>query len=134
MPRPPKCRRVEQLPEFTFFKPAGIPRAKLPEIQLTVEELEAVRLRDLEELDYEECAKKMSVSRPTFHRVIMAARKKIAEALVRGSALRVTGGNFSLAKHELACRICGHRWEDIICCRSTRCPLCQANDWQKVEN
>lgn len=132
MPRPPKCRRVEQLPEFTFFKPAGIPKAELPEIQLTVEELEAVRLRDLEDLEYEECAQRMSVSRPTFHRVIVAARKKIAEALVKGSALRVTGGNFSLAKYELACRICGHHWEDIICCRRTRCPICKANDWQKI--
>ncbi|OPX90021.1 MAG: hypothetical protein A4E53_01236 [Pelotomaculum sp. PtaB.Bin104] len=121
------------MPEFTFFKPAGVPKAELPEIQLTVEELEAVRLRDLEALEYEECAQKMSVSRPTFHRIIVIARKKIAEALVNGSALRVTGGNFSLAKHQLACRACGHHWEDIMCCRRTRCPICQANDWHKVD-
>ncbi|OPY59264.1 MAG: hypothetical protein A4E55_00291 [Pelotomaculum sp. PtaU1.Bin035] len=105
---------------------------ELLETQLTVEELEAIRLRDLEELEYEECAQKMSVSRPTFHRIIVSARKKIANALVNGSALRVTGGNFDLAKYELACRVCGHHWEDIICCRRTRCPVCKANDWCKV--
>jgi len=133
MPRPPKCRRVQQLPEFTFFKPAGVPKTRLPEIQLTVEELEAVRLRDLEALEYENCAEKMSISRPTFHRIIVAARKKIAESLVKGAALRVEGGNFSLARHELACRVCGHQWEDVMCCRRTRCPICEANDWYKVD-
>ncbi|MCG9969244.1 DUF134 domain-containing protein [Pelotomaculum terephthalicicum JT] len=132
MPRPPKCRRVEKFPQFTYFKPAGIPVTKLFEIHLTVEELEAIRLRDLEGLEYEECAQKMTVSRPTFYRIITAARRKIAEALVNGSALRVTGGNYSLAKYELACKICGHHWEDIICCRRTRCPVCNANNWDKV--
>lgn len=65
---------------------------------MSVEELEAVRLRDLEGLEYETCARKMSVSRPTFHRIIVAARKKIAAALVTGAALRITGGNFRLAR------------------------------------
>ncbi|MDF9407237.1 DUF134 domain-containing protein [Pelotomaculum isophthalicicum JI] len=132
MPRPPKYRRVEQLPQFTYFKPSGIPMSELLEIHLTVEELEAIRLRDLEGLEYEECSEKMSVSRPTFYRIITAARKKIAGALVKGSALRVTGGNFKLAKFELACKNCGHHWEDIICCRRTRCPACNANNWHRV--
>jgi len=132
MPRPPKCRRVEQLPQVTYFKPSGIPMTELVEIHLTIEELEAIRLRDLKELEYEECAQKMAVSRPTFYRIITAARKKIAEALVNGFALRVTGGNFSLAKYELICKNCGHHWQDIICCRRTRCPVCNANDWYKI--
>jgi len=132
MPRPPKCRRVEQFPQFTYFKPSGIPMTELSEINLTVEELEAIRLRDLTGMEYEECARKMSVSRPTFHRIIATARKKIAQALVNGFALRVTGGNFELARYELVCQVCGHRWKDIICCRRTRCPVCNANNWLRV--
>ncbi len=94
MPRPPKCRRVEFVPEITYFKPAGVPLVNLEEISLTIEELEAVRLKDLEALEQEQCAEKMQVSRPTFHRILAAARRKIAEALVEGKAIKVEGGNY----------------------------------------
>jgi predicted DNA-binding protein (UPF0251 family) len=56
------------MPEVTFFKPAGIPLAHLEEILLSVEEAEAIRLKDLEGLEQEKCAQKMLISRPTFHR------------------------------------------------------------------
>lgn len=94
MARPPKCRRVEFVPEVTYFKPAGVPLVELEEISLTVEELEAVRLKDLEGLEQESCAGRMHISRPTFHRILGAARRKIAQALVSGSAIRIEGGNF----------------------------------------
>ena len=58
MPRPPKCRRVEQFPGVTYFKPSGIPVSELTEVVLTVEEFESIRLRDLEGLEQEECAEK----------------------------------------------------------------------------
>lgn len=105
---------------------------ELAEIHLTVEEVEAIRLRDLAALDYTLCAQKMSVSRPTFHRIITAARQKIAQALIDGAALRVTGGHFQLVQHKLACQVCGHHWEDIIHYRRTRCPKCQANRWHQI--
>lgn len=133
MPRPPKCRRVEQFPGFTFFKPWGIPMSELSEVVLSVEELEAIRLRDLVGIDHEECAEKMSVSRPTFHRILAAARQKVAHALVNGAALRITGGNFELAHYNLECRSCGHRWEGTICCRRTMCPSCSGRDWQRID-
>ncbi|MTI79316.1 MAG: DUF134 domain-containing protein [Firmicutes bacterium] len=94
MPRPPKCRRVGFVPEVTYFKPAGVPLVNLEEITLTVEELEAIRLKDLEGLEQEDCADKMNVSRPTFHRILVAARNKIALALVEGKAIRIEGGHF----------------------------------------
>ncbi len=94
MSRPPKCRRVEFIPEITYFKPAGVPLVKLEEISLNIEELEAIRLKDLEELEQEQCAERMQISRPTFHRILVAARKKVAEALVEGKAIRVEGGNY----------------------------------------
>ena len=82
MPRPQKCRRVNFLPYITYFKPAGIPLRALSEISLSLEELEAIRLRDKEDLDQEKSARKMNISRPTFQRILRSARKKLADALL----------------------------------------------------
>lgn len=133
MPRPPKCRRVEQLPWVTYFKPSGIPMTELSEIVLSIEELEAIRLRDLSGLEHEECAERMSISRPTFHRVLASARQKVAQALVNGEALKVSGGNYKLAQHNLKCRSCGHHWEGTIHRRRTQCPSCRSKNWQGIE-
>ena len=96
MPRPRIRRRVRFEPGVTFFKPAGIPLTDLEESVLTVEELEAVHLKDLEGLGQEACAKKMGVSQPTFHRLISAARKKLADAVVNGKAIKIEGGNYKI--------------------------------------
>jgi predicted DNA-binding protein (UPF0251 family) len=133
MPRPPKCRRVEQFPMVTCFKPAGIPGPELDEVIISVEEIEAIRLRDLLELEHEECAEKMLVSRPTFHRILASARKKIAIAVIKGAVLKVTGGSFKLAQRKLECRRCGHQWVGTVCCRRTVCPACAQKDWQVTE-
>jgi predicted DNA-binding protein (UPF0251 family) len=97
MPRPPKSRRVAFLPEATYFKPAGIPLRVLDEITLSVEEAEAIRLKDLEGLAQAQGAEKMNISRPTFQRVLASARRKIADALLKGKAIRIEGGNFEIA-------------------------------------
>lgn len=97
MSRPLKCRRVLNMPDITYFKPAGIPLKILEENRLSIEELEAVRLRDIESLEQEQCAEKMNISRPTFQRVLAAARRKIADSLLNGKALRIEGGNYELA-------------------------------------
>jgi predicted DNA-binding protein (UPF0251 family) len=96
MPRPLKCRRVAFLPEASYFKPAGIPLRVLSEIRLSVEEVEAIRLKDLEGLAQAPSAQKMNVSRPTFQRVLASARQKIADALLKGKAIRIEGGNFEI--------------------------------------
>lgn len=98
MPRPKKRRRVGFLPEVTVFQPVGASRADGEEIVLTVEELEAIRLKDVEDLDQTECAQRMQVSRPTFQRILDSARAKVASALTRGLALRVAGGTFDFAQ------------------------------------
>lgn len=97
MPRIPKLRHVEHMPVQTFYKPVGVPLRELVEVRLNVEELEAVRLKDYLGLDQEACAARMQVSRPTFQRILSSARKKIAEALTGGMALRIEGGCFTLA-------------------------------------
>ncbi len=107
MPRPPKWRKISFLPNFTYFKPAGIPLKKMKEVHIEVEELEAIRLKDMEGLDQEECAQKMGISRATFHRIINSARSKIAGALVEGKAIRLDYGKDVL--ENINCEHCGTR-------------------------
>lgn len=130
MSRPPKCRRVAFLPGVTYFKPSGIPLATLEEVRLSVEEAEAIRLKDLEGLEQEQGAEKMSVSRPTFQRVLAAARKKIADALLNGKAIRIEGGNFEMASRRFKCRE-GHEWdvpfEALMASPPQHCPTCWAS-------
>ena len=94
MPRPLKRRWINSWPGADFFKPRGIPLSTLRVVQLTVDEYEAMRLYDVEELDQEGAAERMKVSRATFGRILTAAHKKVAEALVYGKAIQITGGSY----------------------------------------
>lgn len=96
MVRPRLCRRVRFNPNITYFKPRGIPLKELEEVILPVDEYEAVRLKDLEGFEQEECAKKMNISQPTFHRLVLSARKKIADAVINGKAIKIEGGNYKI--------------------------------------
>lgn len=96
MPRPRKCRRVAFLPGTTYFKPAGIPLRELEENIITVEEIEAIRLKDIEDLEQEQCALKIGISRATFQRMLESARKKITDALINGKAIKIQGGTFEV--------------------------------------
>jgi len=100
MARPPCCRRIGFLPNASYFKPSGIPCSSLAVVNLTKDELEAVRLADLEGLYQEAAAERMGISRPTFGRIIESAHQKIADALVNGKALRVSGGNVIVDKSD----------------------------------
>jgi predicted DNA-binding protein (UPF0251 family) len=110
MSRPQKCRRVASIPGTTFFKPSGVPLRSLEEIQLSLEEAEALRLKELEGLDQEAASVKMNVSRPTFQRVLASARNKVADALLNGKAVRIVGGNVEMAFSRFRCRR-GHEWD-----------------------
>jgi uncharacterized protein len=110
MSRPVKCRRVCFLPGVTYFKPAGIPMRFLSEVCLSMEEAESIRLKDLDGLEQKQCAEHMNISRPTFHRVLSSARKKIADALLNGKAVRITGGNYEAVALHLICSN-GHEWD-----------------------
>jgi predicted DNA-binding protein (UPF0251 family) len=81
------------------FKPAGVPLRIQEEVSVSVEEVEAIRLRDLEALGQEQCAQSMNISRPTFQRVLESARTKIADALLNGKAIRIEGGNYEMTVH-----------------------------------
>jgi predicted DNA-binding protein (UPF0251 family) len=127
MPRPQKCRRVGSVPGTTFFKPAGIPMHSLEEVRLSLEEAEALRLKEIEGLDQEAASTRMNVSRPTFQRVLASARRKVADAVLNARALRIAGGNIEMAFSRFRCRR-GHQWDapDEATGRleSALCPTC----------
>ncbi len=97
MPRPQCCRRIQGGPAVPVFKPAGVPLRELESIAMTLDELEAMRLADLDGLYQEEAAARMGVSRSTFSRIAAAAHRKVAEALVHGKALTIEGGQVAWA-------------------------------------
>lgn len=98
MVRPRRCRRVGFNPNVVYFKPQGIRMRELEESILAFDEFEAVRLKDLEGLDQEIAAKKMGISQPTFHRLVVSARKKLADAIVKGKAIKIEGGDYRFVK------------------------------------
>jgi len=85
-------RRVGVAPRAGFFKPAGIPLSELEVSTLTLDEVETLRLADRDGLYQEQAAEQMGISRPTFARIVEEARRKVADALVHGKALRLEGG------------------------------------------
>ena len=91
MPRPHRCRRIEQLPVYRSFSPDDVSAAE--SVQMTVDEFEALRLLDSEGLTQEACAARMNIARTTVTAIYDSARKKVAEALVYGKRLLITGGS-----------------------------------------
>ncbi len=89
MARPHKPRCVDFDPNVTYFKPRAIPLSMLEEVGLNLDELEALRLCDLKNFDQAKAAKKMRVSRSTLQRIVASARRKVAEALIEGKAIRI---------------------------------------------
>ncbi len=136
MGRTPKWRRVSFIPEVTSFKPVGAPLRIPEEVCLSVEEAEALRLRDLEGLEQEQCAEKMSISRPTFHRILGSARQKVADALINGKAIRIDGGNFEMAVRRFRC-FDGHEWdvpfETMIAGLPFTCPSCNSPNIMPIQ-
>ncbi len=124
MARPPKIRRVECLPIVSLFKPVGLSAREIGEVTLSLDELEALRLKDYEGLEQEECAVRMQISRPTFQRILVAARKKVAAALVEGHVLRVEGGNYQVVSRKMECEVCRSHFEVPCGRRKTSCPEC----------
>jgi len=135
MSRPPCCRCVRHEPPCSYFKPRGIPLSVLDEIILGFDEVEALRLADLEGMYQEEAAEKMKVSRPTFARIVEAARRKVAEALVKGKALKLEGGNIMMTvARKFRCSDCSHAWEVRHGTgRPAVCPKCRSCNIHRAE-
>ena len=128
MSRPKNNRIVYEPPSYTEFKPAGVSIKSLEEIQLSLDEFEAIRLADLLGMSHEEAANEMGVSRSTFSRLIVKSRKKIASFFFQGKLLVVTGGNIHFRKNIIECSSCGHMFKTDIGIMMTSCPVCGSNN------
>lgn len=87
--RPRMRRRINFRHKSAFYKPQGIPLSQLEVIELSKEEMEALRLKNIKDLDQNECAEKMNTSQSTFQRILASAYKKISRALVEGQAIKI---------------------------------------------
>jgi uncharacterized protein len=107
MPRPKNIRKVFNIPEVSYFKPRGIPMNEIEEVTLTFEELEAVRLTDLEGMYQAEASEKMGISRQTLGRIVDSAHLIIADAIINGKAIKIEGGSYIFGKtNRHKCRKC----------------------------
>lgn len=93
MVRPCRRRRVRGNPNSSYFKPAGIRMIDLEESELSLSEFEALRLVDLGDVSQDDAGEKMQVSQSTLSRILKSGRKKVADAIVNGKAIRISEGN-----------------------------------------
>ncbi|WP_350343911.1 DUF134 domain-containing protein [Proteinivorax tanatarense] len=124
MPRPVKCRKVEFFPQKTFFKPSGKKGCITEQITLKIEELEAMRLKDIENLNQNQCAEKMGVSRQTFQNIIDSARNKVALALTKGKAININGGHYMTRDCKFKCAKCGKNVDE----KYGSCSYCKSKE------
>jgi len=110
-----KCRKVHAKPACSCFGPEGKTSKVSGEVRLKLDEFEALRLADAKGLYQEAAAKKMGVSRQTFGNIINSARQKIADALVSGKSIQITGGTIKLTGGGCGC---GNHSDgkDHVCC------------------
>jgi uncharacterized protein len=90
MPRPRKRRCLRFSPDVYYFKPRGVPLRELEEVVLAADELEALKLHDVDGLEQVKAAERMKISQPTFARILDRGYKKVAEALIKGKAIKIT--------------------------------------------
>jgi predicted DNA-binding protein (UPF0251 family) len=133
--RPQKNRIVACDPGASYFKPRGVPLRDIEEVKLTIDQMEAIRLADLEGLSQEDAGRKMGVSRATFGRIVQRARHTVAEALVHGKAILLEGGNYQLsnAKRQFGCLACRYVWDQGCGTRRPeQCPACGHKDVGRI--
>lgn len=131
------CGIVDMEPCQRKFCP--VPDCGAPKVVLGLEELEALRLKDLEGKDQAECAAQMGLSRPTFQRILYGVRAKLAQALVEGREICIRGGNYKMKDRMFVCLECGKQWEVEPCSEGGRhgyeipCPDCGSMQKARVE-
>jgi predicted DNA-binding protein (UPF0251 family) len=133
--RPQKDRFVACDPTISYFKPRGVPLREMEEVRLTIDQMEALRLADLEGMSQEAAGKQMGVSRATFGRIIQQARRVVAEALIHGKAILMEGGNYQIKNIQkyFICTGCNHQWKsDCGTDRTIACPGCGSTHLAKI--
>ncbi len=128
--RPKRCRKIGGDFYSGVMKPSGIPKCQLEEVFLCLDEIEAIRLVDLEQLYQSDAAEQMHISRQTLGNIIKKAHQKIADALINGKALRLeTPKDSSMSGQFMFCPACGSTFQD-----ESVCPSCDSEKVEKNEN
>ena len=128
MARPKMCKRIFRVPKIICFKPdVEVDYQKTESIEITMEEFEAIRLKDYLNIKQQNAAEIMEISQPTLHRTLISARKKIAKALVEGKILNIKGGDYMTAEKKYKCRKCGFEWHSPQK-EYKKCPDCESED------
>lgn len=128
MSRPCKPRRVCCEPEAVSFKPCGILPRFLEMVTLTLDELEAIRLADLEGIYQEEAAQRMNISRQTFGNILFSAHQKVADFIINTKRLNIKGGSVLMNDRSFTCSKCGHGWSASSGTeRPDGCPRCESD-------
>ena len=134
MRNPYRRRIIDEPPKYYFFKPAGIPTRKIAKIDMSLDEYEALRLADFQQLEHLEASKQMDISRPTFTRLIKKARYKVAQSLIEGHALKIVGGNVDLINTLHACQDCGEFTRQPVATPFSECPDCGSTNTEDLAN
>ncbi|MGO5051049.1 DUF134 domain-containing protein [Lachnospiraceae bacterium LCP25S3_G4] len=154
MARPTKWRKIESIPAVPYFVPMEHEVEGVEVNVLLLEEAEAIRLKDLEGLEQIECAERMEVSRPTFQRILLSAREKIADALINGKSIHMAGGNYTRNICNVICEDCNTSWKEsfehleqirngnyacptcgsvkIDCLKKCKGKFCNKNCWKRM--
>lgn len=125
MPRKKRVRRIQMPPVIKGMSVYGVRGRKSNEVILHLEEYEAIRLLDYQNLTQEEAAVFMDVSRPTLTRIYEEARNKVATAFVEGRDLLFRGGDIYFDKNWYKCNSCQASFSDYSD-KVTTCPVCNS--------
>jgi uncharacterized protein len=135
MPRIKKCRRLEGPPLCNAFKPRGIPTRFIKTVSINLDEYEAIRLADHQDLEHEEASKLLGVSRSVFTRLLDGARKKLAQAIIEGTELIIEGGDYHFQKKTYRCLDCYNVFEvNINDPDPANCPKCSSTKIDNLNN
>jgi len=138
MPRKRCCGQIEEYPICRKFVSAH--PGEQEAMKLAMEEMEAVRLKDKNGFDQEECARQMGLTRPTFQRVLVSARRKIATALAEARSIEIEGGHYQMKNRVFECTECKEVWEVAPCSEGGKhgyeiaCPKCGSMKKSKLED
>ena len=125
---PYRKRRIYRPPQFNNFKPSGVPRKFLESVELTVDEFEAIRLADYQQMEHQQAADEMNISRPTFTRLIEKARQKMARVIIEGKELVILGGNIDFVHTLQECKDCGEVVQKPFTEEQDDCPDCGSSN------
>lgn len=127
MSRPRRFRRILKDPKIRCFKPEAEELNELLPIEINIDEFEAIRLRDYLNIQQKKSAELMGISQPTFHRILVSARKKISEALIEGKSIIIVGQDYLIDDNRYKCKSCDFEWKNPGK-EYKKCPECQSEN------